>query len=129
MDCSMPGFSVLHDLPEFAQIHVPWVGDKKFEIVQVSQFQTWTKETGQCSDSHFKSDFPESRGALKPRGVKEESSEPSHTSLPHTEFPTNTSCLTFQFVPEGAGKREIGSADMVKKGKKIRLRVKFLEKQ
>ena len=24
---SMPGFSVLHHLPEFAQIHVHWVGD------------------------------------------------------------------------------------------------------
>ena len=27
MDCSMPGFSVLHYLPEFAQTHVHWVGD------------------------------------------------------------------------------------------------------
>ena len=27
MDCSMPGFSVLHCLPEFAQTHVHWVGD------------------------------------------------------------------------------------------------------
>ena len=27
MDCSMPGFPVLHYLPEFAQTHVPWVGD------------------------------------------------------------------------------------------------------
>ena len=27
MDCSMPGFSVLHCLLEFAQIHVHWVGD------------------------------------------------------------------------------------------------------
>ena len=27
MDCSMPGSSVLHYLPEFAQIHVNWVGD------------------------------------------------------------------------------------------------------
>ena len=27
MDCSMPGFPVLHHLPEFAQIHVHWVGD------------------------------------------------------------------------------------------------------
>ena len=26
-DCRMPGFPVLHRLPEFAQIHVPWVGD------------------------------------------------------------------------------------------------------
>ena len=27
MDCSMPGFPVLHHLQELAQIHVHWVGD------------------------------------------------------------------------------------------------------
>ena len=27
MDCSMPGFRVLHYLPEFSQIHVHWVSD------------------------------------------------------------------------------------------------------
>ena len=27
MDCSTPGFPVLHRLPEFAQTHVHWVGD------------------------------------------------------------------------------------------------------
>ena len=27
MDCSMPGFLVLHCLPELAQTHVHWVGD------------------------------------------------------------------------------------------------------
>ena len=27
MDCSRPGFSVHHHLPEFAQTHVHWVGD------------------------------------------------------------------------------------------------------
>ena len=27
MDCSMPGFSVLHCLLEFAQTHVHWIGD------------------------------------------------------------------------------------------------------
>ena len=27
MNCSMPGFPVLHHLPEFAQTHVYWVGD------------------------------------------------------------------------------------------------------
>ena len=27
MDCSMPGSSVFHHLPEFAQIHVHWVSD------------------------------------------------------------------------------------------------------
>ena len=27
MDCIMPGFPVLHHLPEFVQTHVPWVSD------------------------------------------------------------------------------------------------------
>ena len=27
MNCSMPGFSVFHYLPEFAQIHIHWVSD------------------------------------------------------------------------------------------------------
>ena len=27
MDCNMPGFPVIHHLPEFAQIHGYWVGD------------------------------------------------------------------------------------------------------
>ena len=27
MDCSLPGFPVLHHLPELAQTHVHWVGD------------------------------------------------------------------------------------------------------
>ena len=27
MNCSMPGFPVIHYLPEFAQTHVHWVGD------------------------------------------------------------------------------------------------------
>ena len=27
MDCCMPGFPVLHYLPEFAQIHVHWISD------------------------------------------------------------------------------------------------------
>ena len=27
MDCSTPGFPVLHRLPEYAQTHVHWVGD------------------------------------------------------------------------------------------------------
>ena len=27
MDCSTPGFPVFHQLPEFAQFHVHWVGD------------------------------------------------------------------------------------------------------
>ena len=27
MDCSTPGFPVPHHLPEFAQVHVHWIGD------------------------------------------------------------------------------------------------------
>ena len=27
MDCNTPGFPVLHYLPEFAQVHIHWVGD------------------------------------------------------------------------------------------------------
>ena len=27
MDCNMPGFPVLHHLPELAQTHVHWIGD------------------------------------------------------------------------------------------------------
>ena len=27
MDCSMPGFPVLYQIPEFAQTHILWVGD------------------------------------------------------------------------------------------------------
>ena len=27
VDCSMPGFPVLHNLPEFAQTHVHWISD------------------------------------------------------------------------------------------------------
>ena len=27
MNCSTPGFPVIHYLPEFTQIHVHWVGD------------------------------------------------------------------------------------------------------
>ena len=33
MDCSTPGFPILHCLPEFAQTHVLWVGD----AIQLSQ--------------------------------------------------------------------------------------------
>ena len=27
MDCSAPGFPILNNLPEFAQIHIHWIGD------------------------------------------------------------------------------------------------------
>ena len=33
MDCSMPGFPVLHYLSEFAQTHVHWVGDVQGGLV------------------------------------------------------------------------------------------------
>ena len=33
MDCSMPGFPVLHYLPEFAQIHVHWIRDSNYLIL------------------------------------------------------------------------------------------------
>ena len=32
MDCSAPGSSVLHHLPEFAQIHVHWVSDAIYPL-------------------------------------------------------------------------------------------------
>jgi len=33
MDCSMPGLPVYHQLPEFAQTHVHWVGDTNHLIL------------------------------------------------------------------------------------------------
>ena len=46
MDCSMPGFSVLHHLPELAQTHVHWVDanhlilcDSFLSCLDVSQHQ------------------------------------------------------------------------------------------
>ena len=33
MDCSTPSFAVLHSLPEFAQIHVHWVGEAIYLIL------------------------------------------------------------------------------------------------
>ena len=33
MDCSTPGFPVLHHLPEFAQTHVHWVGDASNHLI------------------------------------------------------------------------------------------------
>ena len=38
MDCSMPGSPVLHHLPEFAQIHVRWVGDALPPLFSVIPF-------------------------------------------------------------------------------------------
>ena len=34
MECSMPGSSVLHYLPKFAQIHVHWIGDANYLILR-----------------------------------------------------------------------------------------------
>ena len=33
MDCSLPGFPVLHHLPEFAQTHVHWVSDAIHHLI------------------------------------------------------------------------------------------------
>ena len=38
VDCTMPGFPVLHRLPEFAQTHVHWVGDATRCNIQIT---TW----------------------------------------------------------------------------------------
>ena len=39
MDCSMTGYSVLHYLPEFAQIHVYWFGDVVYPSNHLHQHQ------------------------------------------------------------------------------------------
>ena len=33
MDCSKPGFPVLHNLPQFAQTHFHWVGDASNHLI------------------------------------------------------------------------------------------------
>ena len=38
MNCSTPGSSVLHHLPEFAQIHVHWIGDAYLNISSAAPF-------------------------------------------------------------------------------------------
>ena len=40
MDCSTPGFPVLHHLPELAQIHIHWVNDAIHYLVSVSPFSS-----------------------------------------------------------------------------------------
>ena len=40
MDCSMPGFFALHQLPEFAQTHVHWVDDA-IQPSSVVPFSSW----------------------------------------------------------------------------------------
>ena len=40
MDCSMPGFPVLHYLSEFAQTHVHWVDDA-IQPSHVAPFSSW----------------------------------------------------------------------------------------
>ena len=65
MDCSMPGFPVLHYFPEFAQTHVHWVDDviqpshplllPSPPILNLSQhqglFQWWALQIGWPTDS------------------------------------------------------------------------------
>ena len=34
MDCNIPGFPVLHYLPEFAQVHVHLVGDAHYRYLR-----------------------------------------------------------------------------------------------
>ena len=38
MDCNMPGFPVLHYLPEFVQIHVHWVNDANNHLILCHSF-------------------------------------------------------------------------------------------
>ena len=40
MDCSTPGFPVLHHLPEFAQTHVHWVGNTFNYLISVVPFSS-----------------------------------------------------------------------------------------
>ena len=50
MDCSLPGFPVLHHLPEFAQTHVHWVSDAiptiSSSIVPLSSFPQFFPASG-----------------------------------------------------------------------------------
>ena len=58
MDCSIPGFPVLHHLPEFAQTHVHWVGDAiqpsypllpaSAPALSLSQHQVFSSESALC---------------------------------------------------------------------------------
>ena len=41
MDCSMPGFPVLHYVPEFAQTHVHWVSDASQPSSSVAHFSSY----------------------------------------------------------------------------------------
>ena len=62
MDCSMPGLSVLHHLPELAQTHVHWVGDaiqsshpllSPTPALKLSQHQGLSQRVG-CSHQEVK---------------------------------------------------------------------------
>ena len=63
MDCSMPGFPVHHQLPEFAQTHVHWVGDATqpphrlsspappaFNLLQYQDLFQWVSSLHQVAD-------------------------------------------------------------------------------
>ena len=58
MDCSMPGFPVLHYLPQFAQTHIHWVSDAiqpshpllppSLLVLNLSQHRLFAKESVLC---------------------------------------------------------------------------------
>ena len=54
MDCSTPGFPVLHCLPEFVQTHVHWVGDAiPFSVIPFSSCLQSFPATGSFPMSQF----------------------------------------------------------------------------
>ena len=85
IDCWMPGFHVLHFLPEFAQIHVHWVSDnhlilshpflpfyKELKItVYVSSWPKWC--TTRYKKKILKAQLPLLKSKEQTRGVKSKS--------------------------------------------------------
>ena len=53
MDCSTPGFPVLHCLPEFAQTHVRWVGDAIHTLLSLSNMHLSFPHVFSWPDSSF----------------------------------------------------------------------------
>ena len=49
MDCSTPGFPVLHCLSEFAQIHVYWVSESTFRIRWSKDWSSSFSPSNECS--------------------------------------------------------------------------------
>ena len=77
MDYSMPGFPILHYLPEFAQSQVHWVGDA------IQQSHLWPLPLSSCLQS-----FPASRSF--PMSQLFASSGQSRTSASSAVLPINT---------------------------------------